>query len=307
MNSGLGNPAPTADFSWQPMVYDYSYALESPVLNAGPWTCASLWFDFDYKLADRNATGDEKLSVEVFYNGTWHQKAEYANNGSVDWTSEHFDISSAQGKALKVRFVAFGAASEDILHWYVDNIHVYGICNSPVDLTGSVAGNNVTLTWVPPTCEGGGGGGTVMQFIFDDGSAENGWAINPGYTSWIGNEFPIASTYEGVLQSFDVWFGFGSGSSEQLTIDVFDGTQTVVGTSDAFITPSEDWLTVHCNDIPFLRHVLRHGEMGYAWSALPTTSVLTKTDRMQPTTSSGTMTAPPGISSRTWATMLVSC
>ena len=136
MNSGLGNPAPTADFSWQPMLYNYEYALESPVLNAGPWTCASLWLDFDYKLVDRNATGDELLSVEVFYNGTWHQKAEYANNGSIDWTSEHFDISSAQGKALKVRFVAMGAASEDILHWYVDNIHVYGICNSPVDLIG---------------------------------------------------------------------------------------------------------------------------------------------------------------------------
>ena len=250
MNSGLGNPAPTADFSWQPMIYDYSYALESPILNAGPWTCAALWFDFDYKLVDRNATGDEYLTVEVFYNGSWHEKAEYSNNGSVDWTSEHFDISSAQGKALRVRFVAHGAKSEDILHWYVDNIHVYGICNSPVDLTGAVSGNNVTLTWTPPTCEGGGGG-TPMQFMWDDGTAENGWAINPGYVAWIGNEFPIAATYDGVIQSFDVWFGFGAGNSQTLTIDVLDGTQTIVGTSDAFTTPSEDWLTVNCNDIPF--------------------------------------------------------
>jgi hypothetical protein len=250
VNSGEGNPAPTADFSWLPMVTDYSYSLESPVLNAGPYTCASMWFDFDYKLVDRNATGDEKLVVEVFYNGTWHQKAEYANNGSVDWTSEHFDISAIQGKSLKVRFVASGAKSEDILHWYVDNIHVYGICNSPVELDGDVSLNNVTLTWEPPTCEGGGGG-TLMQFIYDDGTAENGWGINPGYQSWIGNEFPLASTYNGVIQSFDVWFGFGSANSMVMTIDVFDATQTVVGTSETFTTPTEDWLTVNCNDIPF--------------------------------------------------------
>ena len=58
-------------------------SMESPMLNAGPWTCASIWLDFDYNLVDRNATGDEKLSVDVFYNGSWHQKTEYANDGSV--------------------------------------------------------------------------------------------------------------------------------------------------------------------------------------------------------------------------------
>ena len=104
-----------------------------------------------------------------------------------------------------------------------------------------------------------------MQFIFDDGSAENGWAINPGYSAWIGNEFPIASTYQGVLQSFDVWFGFGSGGGGPLTIDVFDATQTVVGTSDSFMTPREDWITVTLQRHPVLRHVLRHGALGYAW------------------------------------------
>ena len=105
------------------------------MLNAGPWTCASLWFDFDYKLVDRNATGNEKLFAEVFYGGTWHQKAEIDNNGSTNWMPQHIDISGGQGKALKVRFRAAGANSDDILHWYVDNIHIYGICNSPIGLT----------------------------------------------------------------------------------------------------------------------------------------------------------------------------
>jgi hypothetical protein len=67
----------------------------------------------------------------------------------------------------------------------------------------------------------------------------------------MGNEFPIAATYEGVIQSFDVWFGFAASNSEIISIDVFDGTQTLVGSSDPFTTPYEDWLTVNCNDIPF--------------------------------------------------------
>jgi hypothetical protein len=250
MNTGEGNPAPSADFSWQPVAHNYEYSLESPVLNAGPWTCSSLWFDFDYKLIDRNATGNEKLFAEVYYGGTWHQKAEIDNNGSTNWVPQHIDISGGQGKALKVRFRAAGANSDDILHWYVDNIHIYGICNSPTALTATQASNNVTLTWTAPECTGGGGG-VVMQFIFDDGSAENGWAINPGYSQWIGNEFPIAATYQGVIQSFDVFFYYTPPGPDMMTIDIFDATQTVVGTSDPFAQPDNTWATVLVNDVPF--------------------------------------------------------
>ena len=192
------------------MITDYDASMESPILNAGPWTCASIWLDYDYSLVDRNATGDEKLNVDLFYNGSWHSKVEYANDGSVGWTPQHIDISSVKGKAFKVRFRANGANSSDILHWYVDNIHVYGVCNNPTDLAVEWTGpTEATLTWTAPVC-GGGGGGTVVQYIFDDGTFENGWGINPGYLAWLGTEFPLASTVEGVIQSVDVWFGFAA-------------------------------------------------------------------------------------------------
>ena len=159
VNTGIGNPAPTADFQWQPMITDYDASMESPILNAGPWTCASIWLDYDYSLVDRNATGDEKLNVDLFYNGSWHSKVEYANDGSVGWTPQHIDISSVKGKAFKVRFRANGANSSDILHWYVDNIHVYGVCNNPTDLAVEWTGpTEATLTWTAPVCGGGGGG-----------------------------------------------------------------------------------------------------------------------------------------------------
>ena len=64
--------APYADFSWQPVRYNYSYAMVSDNINAFNWHCASLWLDFDYKLTDRNATGHEKMNVEAWYDNTWH-------------------------------------------------------------------------------------------------------------------------------------------------------------------------------------------------------------------------------------------
>jgi hypothetical protein len=251
VNTGLGNPAPAADFSWQPIASNYQFALVSPVIDASAWTCAEIWLDFDYKLEDRNATGNEKLNVDIFYGGSWKSKLELTNTGSVNWTPQHIDISGAKGKAFRVRFLANGASTDNILHWYVDNIHAYGICKAPtsLDYTYVPAQHTVTLTWAAPEC---GGGQVVMNFIFDDGTAENGWGINPGYLAWIGNEFPIAATIQGVLQSFDIYFmANAAAGSDQPTIDVYDGTQTLVGSTAPFTPPTDDWLTVNANDIPF--------------------------------------------------------
>jgi len=250
ITTAMGNPAPSADFNWLPMVTNYEYSLISPTLDASPWNCAVLWLDFDWKLIDRNATGNEYLAVDVLWNGTWHNQLEVSNNGSVDWTSEHIDISGGIGKAIKVRFTAYGDNSEDILHWYVDNMCVYAVCNPPTNLVGDASADNITLTWNSPTCTGGGGGGTIMTFIFDDGTAENGWAINPGWLIWVGTYFPIDPSFNGVIQSVDVWFGWGPGTPG-LSMDIFDGSQTLVGSSATWTSPSETWLNIPMPDVPF--------------------------------------------------------
>ncbi|MEJ5304281.1 MAG: carboxypeptidase regulatory-like domain-containing protein, partial [Bacteroidales bacterium] len=120
-----GNAVPSAEFTWVPPVTDYSYAMITPALNASIFTCADIWLDFDLKLDDRNQTGAEKLRVDIWKNGNWSNVAEYTNTGSFNWQTEHIDISNVRGKAFKVRFVAEGANSADILGWFVDNIHVY--------------------------------------------------------------------------------------------------------------------------------------------------------------------------------------
>jgi hypothetical protein len=178
MNTAFGNPTPCADFSWQPMVTNYDLSLVSPTINAAPWTCADIFCDFDYKLIDRNATGAEKLDIDVYVNGNWINKAELTNTGSVDWTLKHIDISNVKGKGFKVRFRANGANSADMLHWYVDNIHLYGTCHSPETFAGHENQFTTTLTWTAPVC---GKPGPSPQWIhWDDGVNADGLGLSAG-------------------------------------------------------------------------------------------------------------------------------
>jgi hypothetical protein len=249
VNNTIGNPAPCADFSWQPIHANYDYSIVTPVLNAAGWTCADIFCDFDYKLIDRAANSLEKMDVEMYVNGAWKPVTELVNNGSVEWTPQHFLLNGAKGHGFKLRFRANGASTDNIIHWYIDNVHVYGICKAPVLNAASQSHFTTNLTWAAPVC---GGGGQVMDFIFDDGTGETGWGINPTYTAWLGNEFPIASSMNGVIQQFSVYFqSNASAGADQLTIEVFDGTQTSVGMTDPFTPPTDAWLDIPVNDIPF--------------------------------------------------------
>ncbi len=156
INTSSGNPAPSAIFTWEPILQAYSYALESPALNGSPLECAKIWLDFDLKLDDRNATGQERFDVEVWYNNAWHPKAEFSNNGSFDWTGYHLDISPAKGKGFRIRFIAKGENSADMISWNIDNVNVYAVCLPPVNLDGETMGYDAYLTWSPPQCRGGG-------------------------------------------------------------------------------------------------------------------------------------------------------
>ena len=152
-----GAPSPSARFNWEPIRINYSFSMESPVLDATPFECARIWLDFDLKVEDRFGTGLEKLSVEIFYNNIWHKMTEYLNGGSIDWQSKQIDISAVIGQSFRIRFRAEGGNSSDILGWFVDNIHIYPVCYPAQNLEGEVLGINVLLVWSPPNCEGTGG------------------------------------------------------------------------------------------------------------------------------------------------------
>ncbi len=186
-NTAFGNPTPCADFSWQPVITNYDLSLVTPTIDATPWSCADIFCDFDVKLIDHNATGNEKLDINVFVNGNWIPKAELTNTGSMDWTLKHVDISNVKGKGFKVRFRANGPNSADILHWYVDNIHIYGVCKPPTALAGHQNQFTTTLTWTAPVC---GKSGPTPQWIHWD-SGSNSTSI--GYNA--AHDFGIAARW----------------------------------------------------------------------------------------------------------------
>ncbi|NQV01085.1 MAG: carboxypeptidase regulatory-like domain-containing protein [Bacteroidia bacterium] len=174
-----GAPPPAARFNWEPIRINYSYSLESPVLDATPYDCARIWLDFDLKLEDRYGTGLEKLCVEIFYNNIWHKMTEYLNGGSFNWQSKKIDISPVAEQAFRIRYRATGGNSSDIFGWVVDNIHIYPVCYPAQNLEGEVLGNDVFLTWSPPNCEGTGG-------LLNEGF-EEALFPPPGWDQWITN------------------------------------------------------------------------------------------------------------------------
>jgi len=89
-------------------------------------------------------------------------------------------------------------------------------------------------------------------FAFDDGSAETGWSISPGYLGWLGNYFPVSHSLSGYLDTLYVWFlNNSAGSGQMLTIDVFDSNLLLKGSTPGFLATSGAWLTVPAPDIPF--------------------------------------------------------
>ena len=249
VTSGFGNPAPSADFSGLTLnLNNYSNGLESPSLSAAPYTCAKIWLDFDLKLINRTATGDEFLSIEIFKNGAWLPVTEFSNGAAIDWTSQHIELKSTIGKAFKVRFNANGANSQDVLHWYVDNIHVYAVCTPPSALASDVRDNDVYLSWAAPNCVSE----TPFTIIWDDGTYESGWTSGSGERHY-GNIFPLVPGSSGTLTSFDILFNNMDGSASPIDVrmDIYDEARNLIGSS-AFFTQQEDvWQNITVPNIAF--------------------------------------------------------
>jgi hypothetical protein len=150
----IGNPAPSAEFYFYPVITDYSLSLTSFYIIGAGYIDGSIMLDFDLKHTLVNATGGEKLKVEVFNGSEWVEVAEYVNNQSFDWESQSIDITTAaKGNIFKVRFTAHGIATTDIFNWMIDNIQVYRSCAPPADLTAFINLPNIydiVLNWEAP-------------------------------------------------------------------------------------------------------------------------------------------------------------
>ncbi len=191
INGQMGNPAPSAEFTWDPILTEYEKSMESYPLCAVGMTEGKIWLDFHVKLNSFQPTGEEFLKAQVWNwdNDSWTTVAEFSNiDGSFNWEPQNINIKAlAMNKVFKVRFVATGMNSVNIVSWFIDNVHIYRTCDAPTELTSTV--NNVTasviLNWVAPE------GGNIDEWIhWDDGV--NYDAIGTGGAA----EFDVAARWE---------------------------------------------------------------------------------------------------------------
>ena len=151
IHNEIGDPEPSAAFSTDLIMEDstYSTALTSNPLLGNRLANGDIYLDFNLRLDDLNATGEEKLLVEITNDAGkhWQQVAEFSNaDGSFNFADgfQHFNISQQVRKQVfQLRFNAIGKNAIDIDGWFVDNIHVYHICPPPVGLSAH-------YLWYPP-------------------------------------------------------------------------------------------------------------------------------------------------------------
>jgi hypothetical protein len=133
-----GNPLPAAAFEGQPGLTNYSHTLESYCFIADTLMVRDIYVEYDFKLESINNTGDERLRLEVWNwdSQSWGGFSMHSNsNGSFDWIHERRFLGTyALGKIFKIRFLAYGLNSADIVRWSVDNINIYRACKAPEDL-----------------------------------------------------------------------------------------------------------------------------------------------------------------------------
>jgi hypothetical protein len=227
-----GNPQPSAEFSWDPMLEDYTKSLTSGYLNGvtneskgDPYVAGDFILAFDISLFDNSLSGTEKITVEILAEGSTDVVAVYDNQeGSYDWNREEIIITDeAFGKVFQVRFTASGTHSENILLWYVDNISIERVCYPPKYLYVFQADVNIMeLNWAPPFT------GNEGEWInWDNGVMEGGIGLTGG------GVFSVAARWEpDMLALFQDMFiskvrfaVYNNALTTNLTLKVWKGPQ----------------------------------------------------------------------------------
>ena len=139
VNNNIGNPEPSAKFSYSPRVFDYNLDLRTHFFDATDYETVILSYDILFD-EYQSQTVEELFVRVVFENGDFYTVATYDNQGGgFGWTSETFDVSGyVAGEIFKVFFRAHGQDSWYLNGWYIDNISLSGELPAPGDLSGKV-------------------------------------------------------------------------------------------------------------------------------------------------------------------------
>lgn len=233
INTAVGNDAPSAEFTWDPLMqHGYSSTLTSYPIDGSMLSDGEVWLDFDIGLEYRNPTGLEKLLVEVYDGTAWNEVASFSNDGrrTVEWDESHIDIAEyALGHFYQIRFNVVGENSFDIISWFIDNIEIYRTCEAPTAFSGTYDGDGANnngldfgslLSWEAPDVPY-----AIAEWIhWCDDELVSGIGMVDGHTFSVAARWDAAqlTDYEGTAIT-KVQFAPNDDGAEEIIVKIWTG------------------------------------------------------------------------------------
>lgn len=185
ISATIGNPAPSAMFSYTPQALNYSQTLTSKPIQGQQAPIIKL--DYDIYLDNFGTTALNQMAVEAWDGLNWNPLKTYSNSGgNIIWTTEEIDISGYSDSTFRIRFRAYGEDSYELNNWNIDNINVLAY-EAAQGQSACILGYNVYLNNV------------VSGF-----APENKYSIP-------GNHVQYGTTYEACVLA-----AYGSGHSDKI-------------------------------------------------------------------------------------------
>ncbi|MCL2435943.1 MAG: carboxypeptidase regulatory-like domain-containing protein, partial [Lentimicrobiaceae bacterium] len=122
------------------------------------------------------------------------------------------------------------------------DIHLIEILYPVSNVVAELIDNEAVVSWDTP--------GSTGTYILDDGTADVGWTSGTVGMVSLGNQFTVGET--GIIKSIAV-YGHANplNQGRAVNINIYNAERQIVGTSSNFIIPSDSWITVPLNNIPY--------------------------------------------------------
>ena len=154
IDSATGNSGASAMFDGSAGLTNYNSELTCDWIDSV--NIGTIRLSFDLMLTDINATGTERLFVEVLSDSAWKAIDSVVNNGNISWENRTYNITRlVKYNNFKIRFRASGANTGNISGWFIDNVELYSKCDTPQEINARFnwSGNrNISciISWESP-------------------------------------------------------------------------------------------------------------------------------------------------------------